>query len=218
MKIRLACFDFDGTLMKTYSFATICRAFGLEERFKREVLDLWSRREINLREFDCKATLLLKGLSEKEVVGKFPLLKPMPGAAELVDYLRSKDIRTAIITCALPYFPKMMVEKLGMDWWTSNECEVKDGILTGKISRHNLATPTDKARVMGEYAERVGCRLCEVAALGDSRIDIEMIKAAGLGIAVNPIDRSLMERSCRYCVDDLHGALEVFRKELENRG
>lgn len=215
MKIKLACFDFDGTLMKTYSFATICRAFGIEERFKREVLDLWSRREINLREFDEKATLLLKGLPEKEVVGKFPLLKPMPGAAELMDYLRSKSVRTAIITCALTYFPKMMAEKLGMDWWASNECEVnEDGILTGRIARHNLATPEDKARVMREYAKRVGCSLGEVAALGDSRIDLEMLKAAGLGIAVNPIDRSLMERSCKYCVDDLHGALDVFRKEL----
>lgn len=214
MKIKLVCFDFDGTLMRTYSFTTLCRAFGLEERFKREVLDLWSRREINLREFDEKATLILKGLPEKEVVGKFSMLEPMPGATELVDYLRSKSIRTAIITCALSYFPKMMAEKLGMDWWTSNECEVKDGILTGKISRHNLAAPEDKARVMGEYAKKVGCPMAEVAALGDSRIDIDMLKAAGLGIAVNPMERSLMERACRYCVDDLREALGVFRKEL----
>lgn len=216
MRIKLACFDFDGTLMKTYSFKAIFEAFGLEERFMKDVLARWRADEITLREFDEKAVMLLKGLAEKEVVEQFSMMEPMPGAAELVDYLRSKGVRTAIITCAPPYFPKIMAEKLGMDWWTSNECEVdKDGVLTGKISRHNLPTALDKAKTMEQYAKRVGCSLQETAALGDSRIDLEMLKSAGLGIAVNLTgDAPIMRAACKYCVDDLYGALEVFRKEL----
>lgn len=216
MKIRLACFDFDGTLMEDYSFNTIFAAFGLEDAFRTNVLARWHAHEISLKEFDEGAALLMKGLPENEVAAKFSLMRPMPGALELMEYLRSKKIKTAIITCALPYFPKMLAERVGIDWWTSNECEVnEDGVFTGRISRHNLPTEKDKARVMGEYANRVGCPLSEAAALGDSRIDLEMLKAAGLGIAVNPMDEKLMRTACKYCVDDLHGALEVFRKELE---
>ncbi len=217
MRIKLACFDFDGTLMKSYSFSTIFAAFGLEDQFRKEVFARWRAHEISLKEFDEEAVLLLKGLREEEVMEKFSLMRPMPGAPELVEYLRSNEIKTAIITCALPYFPKMLAERIGIDWWTSNECEVnEDGIFTGRISKHDLPTPGDKVRVMEEYAKKAGCSLNEAAALGDSRIDLEMLKAAGLGIAVNPTDEKLMRAACKYCVADLYGALEVFRKELED--
>lgn len=71
-----------------------------------------------------------------------------------------------------------------MDYWIANELEIVDGVLTGKV----LGSVIDRAakeKYLREWAAAEGISLEHTIAVGDGANDLDMLSAAGLGVAFN---------------------------------
>ncbi|MCX6896980.1 MAG: HAD hydrolase family protein, partial [Verrucomicrobia bacterium] len=79
-----------------------------------------------------------------------------------------------------------------------------------------MARGTTKARALAVVADKLGIPRCEVAALGDGRNDVEMLRWAGIGIAMCNGHPAAIASAAHHCGPNyLHGAAGVIRSYAE---
>lgn len=91
---------------------------------------------------------------------------------------------TAVTSAGFSQFTDAVAEDLGIQYSLSNTLEVLDGRLTGRLTEE-IVDGAAKARFLRSVAESEGVPLSQVVAVGDGANDLEMLAAAGLGIAFN---------------------------------
>ena len=93
-------------------------------------------------------------------------------------------------------FTDWLTDELGLDYAAANTLEIADGKLTGRVTGEIIDRP-GKERTLREFAARAGVPLSQTVAVGDGANDLDMIAAAGLGIAFNakPAVRSAADTS-----------------------
>lgn len=109
----------------------------------------------------------------------------MEGVGDTISALKDKGIKCVIISGGLDMLSQNLVKRFGFDLALSNSLEVDgEGYLTGEgIVNVKL---NDKATALINLQERLGVLPGECAAIGDSRIDVNMFIHSGLSIAFNP--------------------------------
>jgi phosphoserine phosphatase len=107
-----------------------------------------------------------------------------PGARTLVRTLKRLDYRVAIVSGGFTQVTDDLVAVLGLDYSAANTLEVVDGHLTGRLVGPVLDR-AGKAEALRRFAARAGVPLAQTVAIGDGANDLDMIAAAGLGIAFN---------------------------------
>lgn len=124
------------------------------------------------------------------------VLKPniFPGAYELVESGKKKNLRQVIISGSLDIMVTPLARHLGFDDIITNRLEFKKGIATGRLRPPILAGAT-KARFIQEYARDWNIDLLKSYGFSDSYSDYPMLAVLGRPAAVNP-DRQL-RRSAR---------------------
>src|SRR5258708_15306315 len=85
---------------------------------------------------------------------------------------------------------------LDREYAAANTVEIADSKRTGRITGQLIDRP-GKERMLRQFAVRAGVPLSQTVAVGDGANDIDMIAAAGLGIAFNakPAVRSAADTS-----------------------
>jgi phosphoserine phosphatase len=77
-----------------------------------------------------------------------------------------------------------ILRDLKIDYYRANKLEISGGKLTGKCDGE-IIDRVAKYRSLVEFAEKEGVDLSQTVAVGDGANDLDMIEAAGLGIAFN---------------------------------
>ena len=85
---------------------------------------------------------------------------------------------------ASPRSPTGSPSDLGIDFARANELEIVDGRLTGRIVG-DVVDRAGKAEALRAFAAEVGVDVSAVIAIGDGANDLDMLSAAGMGIAYN---------------------------------
>ena len=73
-------------------------------------------------------------------------------------------------------------EDLSLDYLRANKLEVENGELTGRVQGVIVNRHVKKESLV-EFASNYSIDLSETIAVGDGANDVEMVKAAGLGIS-----------------------------------
>jgi phosphoserine phosphatase len=107
-----------------------------------------------------------------------------PGARTLVRTLKRMGYRCGIVSGGFTQITDHLVELLGLDFAAANTLEVVDGVLTGRVIGDIVDRP-GKAAALRRFAAEAGVPMTQTVAVGDGANDIDMITAAGLGIAFN---------------------------------
>jgi phosphoserine phosphatase len=110
-----------------------------------------------------------------------------------------------------------LVDELGLDFAAANDLEVADGKLTGRVTGP-IVDRAAKAAALRQFAEQAGVPLAQCVAIGDGANDIDMISAAGLGVAFNakPALREVADTALSYpFLDAVLFVLGVTRAEVE---
>ena len=81
-------------------------------------------------------------------------------------------------------FTDPLAEELGLDFAAANTLEVSGGTLTGRVTGP-VIDRAGKADALRRFAAEAGVPLSQTVAVGDGANDLDMIAAAGLGIAFN---------------------------------
>lgn len=207
---ELVVFDMDGVLVDAVSsWVYVHRHFqvnndhSLHAYLDGEIDDLeFIRRDISLW---TKKEPAITALSIEEILSKVPL---MPGARETISTLRSRGVRTAIVSAGIDLLSKRIARELSMD------LEFANGLVTdghGRLSGEGILRVKlmEKGDAVAEAAEALGADLAETVAVGDSRYDVSMFERAGKGIAFQPVDDIVRERADAVVEKkDLTGILE----------
>ncbi len=125
---------------------------------------------------------MLRGLHAELLDEVYGRLKFMPGARALVATMRRHGATTAIVSGGFRVFAERVRATLGADVAEANELEVVDGQITGRV-REPIFDRASKQRTLQKLAETRGLGLADTIAVGDGANDLEMVKAAGLGVA-----------------------------------
>jgi phosphoserine phosphatase len=127
---------------------------------------------------------LLAGLSTADLAAVRDSLRLTPGARTLVRTLRRVGCQVGVVSGGFTFVTDRFVAELGLDFAAANELEVIDGVVTGRLVGE-LVDRAGKARALTRFAEQFGVPLSQTVAVGDGANDIDMLGAAGLGVAFN---------------------------------
>jgi phosphoserine / homoserine phosphotransferase len=118
------------------------------------------------------------GLTLRDVQNVISLLKPLPGALEFIDWLRTKT-QLVVVSDTFSEFADPLISQLGRP---TLFCHHLTTDTEGNITDYNLRQEDGKKRVV----EALQSLNYKVIAIGDSYNDISMLKKADHGILYNP--------------------------------
>ncbi len=173
-------------------------------------------------ELDFEASLrqrvaLLEGIEVSALDEVYASIQLAPGARTLVRTLRRLGYRFAIVSGGFSQITDRLAEDLGIHYSRANELEVVDGRLTGRIVGP-VVDRAGKASALREFAHEFGVPLDATIAIGDGANDLDMLSAAGLGIAYNakPVVRDAAEVAVNVpYLDTIMYLMGISREEIE---
>lgn len=181
----LLTIDMDGTLIANECIDDLAALCGRG----KEVATLTQnamRGELNFTE-SLKARVAALTDTPKDNLEKAKtMLRLNPGAVELIRFCRRHGIKTYIVSGGFTALTRSLAEKLGMDGAISNVLITKDDTLTGEVrgpAGGKILDADGKRRALEVLAASYYLDLSQTIAVGDGANDIEMLTAAGLGVA-----------------------------------
>jgi phosphoserine phosphatase len=180
---RLVVLDVDSTLIQDEIIELLAEEAGCGA----EVAGITARAmagELDFRQALEQRVGLLAGLDAGVLERVRDKIRLTPGARTFVRTLRRLGFRTAIVSGGFDAVTEPLRRELGLDYAYANRLEVAGGRLTGRLEGPVIDRPR-KAEIMAEIAGREGIALDQVVAIGDGANDLDMLSAAGLGIAFN---------------------------------
>nr|WP_294547505.1 phosphoserine phosphatase SerB [uncultured Rhodopila sp.] len=140
------------------------------------------RGELDFKEALRERVAMLKGLNLDALEKTWERIQLTEGARELVATMRSKGALTALISGGFSFFTGKVAAQLGFDVHRSNTL-LDDGVaLTGQVGEP-IIDRDSKLAALTELAAQRGLKLSATLAVGDGANDLDMIRAAGLGVA-----------------------------------
>ncbi len=108
------------------------------------------------------------------------------GAEQLVSACRAAGLKTLLVTGGFTFFTDRMRERLGFDATRSNELEIIEGRLTGKVAGAGGAAIVDaegKAQAVRDLCAELECPTDRSIVVGDGANDLKMMALAGISVA-----------------------------------
>ncbi len=127
---------------------------------------------------------LLAGLSESVIEKVRDQLTLTKGAKTLIQELHRIGHKVGVVSGGFTNVIEPILKSLEVDFYVANTLEVSNGLLTGKVAGP-LVDSLAKKKALEDFARQENVSLNQTVAIGDGANDLEMIKAAGLGIAFN---------------------------------
>ncbi len=192
---RLVIMDVDSTLIENEVINLLADEAGVGEKVA-SITTAAMRGEIDFEQSLRQRVSLLQGLGEDALIKVRRRINPSPGARTFIRTLRRMGLTTAIVSAGFTQFADELAENLGIDHSLSNTLEVVEGKLTGRLTGELVDGPR-KAKFLRDLAAKEGITTDQVVAVGDGANDLDMLAAAGLGIAFNakPIVRENADTS-----------------------
>jgi phosphoserine phosphatase len=173
----------DSTFIQQEVIDLLAEDFGVGDQVK-DITESAMRGELDFQESLNARTALLAGLSETAISEIRSRITLTPGARTLVRTLHRLGHKVGIVSGGFTNVIQPIINEMELDFFRANTLEVVDGRLTGKIIGP-IVDRAAKARYLKEFAESEGVPLSQTIAVGDGANDLDMLKAAGLGIAFN---------------------------------
>ncbi len=189
--------DMDSTIIQGETLDELAGFAGIGERIAGI-----TKRAMN-GELDFKTALrervgMLKGLDLTALEKTWQQVRLTPGARELVATMRAKGALTALVSGGFTYFTAKVAEDLGFDLHRSNMLLDDGMVLTGEVAEP-IVDRDSKLATLKELAAQRGVKLHATLAVGDGANDLDMVRAAGLGVAFHA--KPIVAREARAKVD-----------------
>ncbi|MCW2665561.1 MAG: phosphoserine phosphatase, partial [Frankiales bacterium] len=180
---RLVVMDVDSTLVQGEVIEMLAAEAGCEAEVARVTAAAMAG------ELDFEASLrarvaLLEGLPVEAVDRVRAAVRLTPGARTLVRTLKRLGYAVGIVSGGFTAVTDDLAAALGLDHARANVLEVVDGRLTGQVVGA-VVDRAAKATALREFAAAQGLSMAQTVAVGDGANDLDMLEAAGLGIAFN---------------------------------
>ncbi len=180
---RLVVMDVDSTLIRDEVIELLAAHAGCEDAV-REVTERAMRGELDFAESLRERVKLLAGLPVSVFDEVRAAVRLTPGARTLVATLHDLGLSIGVVSGGFIEVVAPLAADLGITYVHANTLEVIDQVLTGRV-KGPIVDRAAKAAKLREWAAAEGLPLSRTIAIGDGANDLDMLAAAGLGIAFN---------------------------------
>jgi phosphoserine phosphatase len=181
--MRLVVMDVDSTLLQDEAIELLAARAGCKAEVS-EITAAAMRGELDFAQSLHRRVELLAGLDASVIDDVLTGLRLAPGARTLIRTLKRLGYRCGVVTGSFTQFTDWLTAELGLDFAEANTLEIAAGKLTGRVIGPVVDRP-GKERALRKFAAAAGIPLSQTVAVGDGANDLDMISAAGLGIAFN---------------------------------
>ena len=213
---RLVVMDVDSTLIQGEVIEMIAAHAGFEAEVAA-ITESAMNGDIDFSESLAARVKLLEGVDEAALSVVYDALVYAPGARTMIRTLKRLGYRFALVSGGFTQIIERIAEELGVDYFAANELEVVDGKLTGRIVGE-VIDRAGKADALRRFADEARIPVRNTVAIGDGANDLDMLAAAGLGIAFNakPVVRDQARTSVNVpYLDAIIYLLGITREEVE---
>ncbi|MDH6117427.1 phosphoserine phosphatase SerB [Kitasatospora sp. GAS204B] len=213
---RLVVMDVDSTLIQDEVIELFAAHAGCEAEVA-EVTAAAMRGELDFAESLRARVALLAGLDAGVVEKVRSEVRLTPGARTLIRTLQRLGYQVGIVSGGFTQVTDYLVELLGLDFAAANTLEVEDGRFTGRVTGE-IVDRAGKARWLARFADQAKVPLEQTVAIGDGANDLDMLNAAGLGVAFNakPVVREAADTAVNVpFLDTVLYLLGITREEVE---
>jgi len=214
--MRLIVMDVDSTLIQGEVIEMIAAHAGCEAAVA-EVTARAMNGELDFAESLRERVALLEGVPASALDEVYDALVLAPGARTTVRTLKRLGYRFAIVSGGFSQITDRLAADLGIHYAAANELEISDGRLTGRVVGQ-IVDRAGKATALRRFADQLGLPLAATIAIGDGANDLDMLNAAGLGIAFNakPVVRAAAPNAVNVpYLDAVMYLLGISREEIE---
>lgn len=213
---RLIVFDVDSTLIQGEVIEMLADRVGAHAAVA-EITEAAMRGELDFAESLNRRVATLAGLPANVLEEVGEQIELTPGARTTLRTLRRLGFYCGIVSGGFRQVIEPLAHELEMDFVAANELEIVDGKLTGRVVGQIIDRP-GKAKALRDFANQAGVPMEQTVAVGDGANDIDMLTAAGLGVAFNakPALREVADASISYpYLDTVLFILGITRGEIE---
>lgn len=207
---RLIVLDVDSTLITSEVIELIAARAGTQEEVAR-VTEAAMRGDIDFGESLRQRVATLAGVSETVFADVLAEVRFTPGAEELVSTLQGEGWTAALVSGGFVEIVAPLAARIGISHFRANRLEVAEGRLTGRTVGPVIDRAA-KAEALREYAAELRVSPADCVAVGDGANDLDMMAAAGLGVAFNA--KPVVQKQADVAVNgpSLAAVLEVIER------
>ena len=214
---RLVVMDVDSTLIQDEVIEMLAAHAGTGVEVAR-VTAAAMRGDLDFAESLRARVATLEGLPVSVLDEVRAAIRLTPGARTLVRTMKRLGFTVAVVSGGFIEVVGPLAEELEIDHAHANRLEVRDGFLTGGLVGE-IVDRQGKAAALRRFAAEERLPLSRTVAIGDGANDLDMLAAAGLGIAFNakPIVREQADTAVNVpYLDAVLYLLGITREEIED--
>lgn len=213
---RLIVFDVDSTLIQGEVIEMLADKVGAHAAVA-EITEAAMRGDLDFAESLNRRVATLAGLPAEVLEEVGEQIELTPGARTTIRTLRRLGFHCGIVSGGFRQVIEPLAHELEMDFVAANQLEIVGGKLTGRVVGQIIDRP-GKAKALRDFAQQAGVPMEQTVAVGDGANDIDMLAAAGLGVAFNakPALREVADASLSHpYLDTVLFILGITRGEIE---
>ncbi len=213
---RLVVMDVDSTFIQQEVIELLAAKCGREAEVAA-VTERAMRGELDFAASLRERVAVLAGLDASVLDAVRAQIILTPGARTLVRTLKRLGDTIALVSGGFIEIVGPIAADLGIDHALANRLEVRDGRLTGRVEGE-IVDRAGKARALRRFAAEAGLPLSRTVAIGDGANDLDMLEAAGLGVAFNakPLVRAQADTAVNVpYLDTVLFLLGITREDVE---
>lgn len=179
----LVVFDADSTLIRNEVIELIADEAG-RGREVAAATEAAMRGEVDFAASLRSRVEQLAGVPLASFTRVLSRVEPTPGARELVEAIHRRGGVAAVVSGGFHEILDVVAPDLGIDVWRANRLVSSDAVLTGEVDGE-IVDAAGKAAALREWAREHNVPTDRTIAIGDGANDLQMMDAAGLGVAFN---------------------------------
>jgi phosphoserine phosphatase len=206
---KLVAMDMDSTLITIECIDEIADMQGLKPQVA-EITEAAMRGELEFKESLTRRVALLKGLDASALQRVYDeRLQLSPGAETMLAAMQAAGMKSLLVSGGFTYFTDRMQQRLQLDYTHSNQLEIVDGKLTGKVIG-GIVDGEEKKATVERVCREMGISPKQSIVMGDGANDLKMMSIAGLSVAfrAKPVVRAQADIALNFV--GLDGVLNLF--------
>jgi phosphoserine phosphatase len=178
---KLLVADMESTVIENEMLDELAEEIGIRPQIA-EITAKAMNGELDFADALRERVALLAGLEESALERARERIRITPGAGALVATMRAHGAHCALVSGGFSYYTDHVSRALGFDYHQANRLGIEGGKLTGEVLEPILGRDAKRDR-LSTLAQERGVPLQAALAVGDGANDLDMLAAAGMGVA-----------------------------------